>query len=171
MISFILRHQPWLYELELDDEGWVPVSELMRALHTERRWLAVKVSDLERVVQLSSKQRFEIGGGRIRALYGHSLPGKLKKTPAEPPPTLYHGTTDAVVERIMDEGLRPMSRQFVHLSVDTQMARQVARRKDGMVVVLSIAAKQAHHDGIRFYEGNDAVWLADEIPANYLVKD
>ena len=25
-ISHALRHEPWLYELELDDEGWTPYS-------------------------------------------------------------------------------------------------------------------------------------------------
>ncbi len=40
----------------------------------------------------ASKQRYETAGGRIRALYGHSLPGKLVCTPATPPAELFHGT-------------------------------------------------------------------------------
>lgn len=31
-VSHALRHEPWLYELELDDEGWVPVEQLLTAL-------------------------------------------------------------------------------------------------------------------------------------------
>ena len=32
VISHALRHEPWLYELELDDAGWVPVAALLTAL-------------------------------------------------------------------------------------------------------------------------------------------
>ncbi|SEE47265.1 RNA 2'-phosphotransferase [Jiangella alba] len=31
-ISHALRHEPWLYELELDDEGWVPVDQILAGL-------------------------------------------------------------------------------------------------------------------------------------------
>ncbi len=34
-ISHALRHEPWIYELELDSEGWVPVSQLLESLHSE----------------------------------------------------------------------------------------------------------------------------------------
>ena len=29
MMSHALRHEPWIYELELDDESWVPVDDLI----------------------------------------------------------------------------------------------------------------------------------------------
>lgn len=169
-VSYILRHQPWLFELEPDEEGWVPLQDLLCALHSERRWQAVEKADLERIIELSDKQRFEIKTGQIRALYGHSFPGKLKKTPAEPPAILYHGTTDRVIDKIMADGLKPMSRHYVHLSVDMETARQVAARKHGTVILLMINALQAHRKGIRFYEGNDAVWLADAVPPIFLIK-
>lgn len=31
VVSHALRHEPWLYELELDDAGWVSVDELLTA--------------------------------------------------------------------------------------------------------------------------------------------
>lgn len=34
-VSHALRHEPWLYELELDDEGWVAVSQLLESLRSE----------------------------------------------------------------------------------------------------------------------------------------
>ncbi|WP_189534180.1 RNA 2'-phosphotransferase [Paludibacterium paludis] len=41
--SHALRHEPWLYELELDDKGWVPVEELLSALRSEKpEWSALK---------------------------------------------------------------------------------------------------------------------------------
>lgn len=38
-VSHALRHEPWLYELELDDEGWVPVDQVLAAVVGERSQL------------------------------------------------------------------------------------------------------------------------------------
>ncbi len=31
-VSYALRHVPWKYELEMDENGWVPVEQLLDAL-------------------------------------------------------------------------------------------------------------------------------------------
>lgn len=171
-ISRALRHAPWEYELELDEEGWTPVEDLLAALADWRdSWRSLTATDLAALIAGSDKRRFEIREGRIRALYGHSLPRKLLKTPAAPPAFLYHGTTQRALPSIMADGLKPMRRQYVHLSVDRATAQIVAGRKGQDVVILLIQAQRAHHEGIAFYEGNEMVWLADAIPASYLAID
>lgn len=167
-ISHALRHAPWLYELELDDEGWTSVEAVLDALREKRsRWENVSQADLEAIIATSEKRRFELSDGRIRALYGHSLPKKLRKTSAPPPDVLYHGTVRAAMPAILESGLKPMSRQYVHLSIDVETARQVARRKGSDVVILRIDAARAHSEGVTFYEGNEMVWLADRVPPAY----
>ena len=76
-VSHALRHEPWVYELELDDAGWVPVDDLLRSLRDMRRWRHVERDDLTRMIASSAKRRYEIDGDRIRALYGHSVPGRI----------------------------------------------------------------------------------------------
>jgi putative RNA 2'-phosphotransferase len=120
------------------------------------------------MVATSSKQRHEIDGGRIRAIYGHSIPARIARTPAEPPPLLYHGTSPEAAAVILAEGLRPMARQYVHLSVDTPMARSVGSRKANEPVLLVVRAVDAARTGVAFYAGNDKVWLADEVPAEFI---
>ena len=68
----------------------------------------------------------------------------------------------------MREGLLPMSRQFVHLSTDVEMARAVGLRHASRPVVLRVGAAAAHAAGIPFYKGNDKVWLADEVPSRFV---
>ena len=98
-LAHALRHEPWLYEIELDEEGWADVPAILAALR--REWPGLQESDLAAMIAQSSKQRYELAGGRIRAFYGHSLPGQLRKTPAEPPALLFHGTSpEATVETI-----------------------------------------------------------------------
>jgi hypothetical protein len=88
-VSHALRHEPWLYELELDDEGWTGINDLLDTLRSSRPdWKHLSKEDMEGMIALSEKCRHEISGDKIRALYGHSLPGKLKKTAAQPPSEL-----------------------------------------------------------------------------------
>ncbi len=169
-IAKALRHSPWLFELEIDQEGWTPIEHLLAALGRERReWRNLAEVDLAELIAQSEKKRYEIRGGKIRAYYGHSLPGKLLKTPAEPPEILYHGTTVEVLDAIRQSGLKPMRRQYVHLSMDRETATLVARRKRGEIVILEIRAREAHRSGVRFYLGNEMVWLADAIPPAHIV--
>lgn len=170
-VSHALRHEPWLYELELDEQGWVPVVALVEALRQGRGWSLLTVADVGAMVAGASKQRHEIRAGRIRALYGHSLPGRIDRVPAAPPEELFHGTSPAAAEAIRVEGLHPMGRQFVHLSVDRDTARVVGARKAPEPVILAVAAREAAAAGVAFYAGNEKVWLADSVPARFIEVD
>jgi putative RNA 2'-phosphotransferase len=169
VLSHALRHEPWLYELELDADGWAAVEAVLAALREERPdWRDLAEADIAEMMRRASKQRYEMAGGRIRALYGHSLPGKLNRTPAAPPAELFHGTAPETVDKIRRSGLLPMRRQFVHLSVDRETAHAVGRRKARAPVILSIDAAAAARAGIAFYAGNDKVWLADRIGREFI---
>ena len=168
-VSRALRHEPWLYELELDSAGWVPVNALLAALRAEKPgWAALSGVDLAQMMAQADKKRYELRGGKIRALYGHSTPRKLSREAAEPPEILFHGTAPESAARIRIEGLRPMGRQYVHLSVDTVTAEQVGRRKTKEPVILRIGAGEAHRAGVLFYRGNNVVWLADVIAPEFI---
>ena len=168
-ISHALRHEPWLYELELDDQGWVPLSLLLESLRCENEdWKTITQPDVEEMIRTSSKRRHEILDGRIRTIYGHSLPNKLKRDAATPPKVLLHGTSPAVVNVIRIEGLQPMSRQNVHLSIDSATALEVGKRKSKEPVLLRVRSLEASKNGVAFYEGNEKVWLADAIPPEFI---
>lgn len=167
-ISYALRHAPWEYELEFDSEGFVPVEQLINAINESGNYdRLINVSDLEQIIENSDKKRHEIQGDKIRALYGHSIPMRISKETIIPPDQLYHGTTHKALETIINDGLKPMSRQYVHLSVDIETAFQVGKRRDDKPIILTIDAKRASNDGIVFYKGNDKVVLADYVPCDY----
>ncbi len=168
-ISHALRHEPWIYELELDEEGWVEIENLIKTLRQEREeWENLSIQDLEEIIKRSSKKRFEIMGNKIRALYGHSVPEKLLKEPLPPPEILFHGTSHRAWEIIKSSGLLPMNRQYVHLSFDKKTAIEVGKRKDKKPLILIVKSQEAFEKGIKFYKGNEMIWLADYIPAEYI---
>jgi len=170
-VSHALRHDPHSYGIVLDAEGWASAKALLAGLQgRSSRWREISLSDIADMVRHSSKQRFEIDGDRIRALYGHSVPGRIVRPLARPPDVLFHGTAHSAVPNIRRDGLRPMRRQYVHLSVDRDTAIDVGRRKDHAVVVLRVAASEAHDVGIAFWRGNQSVWLAEHIPPQFIAE-
>jgi putative RNA 2'-phosphotransferase len=168
-VSHALRHEPGAYGLTLDSQGWVSVDHLLGALrNNDPLWQALTERDLTEMIGRSAKVRHEIAGNRIRALYGHSTSDPLLREPSRPPDVLFHGTDPVAAQAIQAQGLKPMARQNVHLSLDRETARQVGVRKNAHPVILRIQADQAYHSGVSFYEGNSLVWLADYVPAVFI---
>lgn len=166
-MSFVLRHRPETAGLVMDERGWASVDALVEACiqagHAGSR------DDVLRVVTENDKQRFELSseGDLIRAAQGHSINLELGLAPVAPPPVLFHGTVEAVVDRIRAEGVRPMGRTHVHLSGDSETARRVGLRR-GSPVVLHVDAAAMSQSGFEFFEASNGVWLVAEVPAEYL---
>jgi len=75
-LSFILRHQPDSIGLELSDEGWVNIKELIG----KTRKFKLTREQINTVVESNDKKRFLISedGERIKANQGHSIEVKLE---------------------------------------------------------------------------------------------
>ena len=171
-LSYALRHAPYKYDLEMDEEGFVSINQLLAALNESITFRdKVTLEDLEIAIHSSDKERHEIVGDKIRALYGHTIPMHIKKIEGIPPKVLYHGTPKDIVDVILKEGLKPMSRQYVHLSKDIDTAMEVGKRRDLEPAILKIDTQKAIDEGVKFYIGNEKVWLADYINPKYISKD
>lgn len=169
--SHALRHAPLEYGLALDAEGWIELEILIAALgRKDACWIDLDRADFEAMIAASSKQRHEMRDGQIRAIYGHSVPGRLTYEPSPPPMQLYHGTSPEAATLILRGGLKPMRRQYVHLSPTIEIALEVGRRKSRQPVLLGVAAGDAAEAGIHFYRGNDVTWLADAVPARFIQR-
>ncbi|RYD79013.1 MAG: RNA 2'-phosphotransferase [Sphingobacteriales bacterium] len=165
-VAHALRHDPVFYGLTLDENGFANLNDLAAAMQKFRRWNNLEVADFEKMILASEKKRFEIKEEKIRALYGHSANVNILKTPADPPAVLFHGTSTNNAAQILKNGLSAMERQFVHLSADRKTALIVGSRKSKLPIVLEIDTNKAANCGVKFYLGNDTIWLADAIPAN-----
>lgn len=160
-LSYLLRHNPEQFDIELDPEGFADLEAVARSL-------GIGDADIRTVVRGSSKRRFEIVDDRIRALYGHSVGVNLCFPRVVPPQTLYHGTAWRLVREILESGLKPMGRLYVHLSATEDEARVVGRRREASPAVIHVGAEQASDDGLEFYKPGD-IYLVSEVPPQYLV--
>ena len=94
--------------MELDSYGWVHLIDLVVNLRRHRNeWRNLAENDIIEMISKSYKHRFEIYKGKIRALYGHSLPGKVLKVSAQPPAILFHGTSSRFIKQIK----RPLTKK------------------------------------------------------------
>jgi putative RNA 2'-phosphotransferase len=170
-ISMVLRHRPESAGLTLDPNGWVPVADLLAALELTR-------AELDLIVDGNDKSRFAIarrddGTDWIRASQGHSARVEidLDLPPAEPPAVLFHGTPRGNLDSIMRDGLRPGTRQHVHLSKDVPTALIVGRRRSADVVVFAVDAAAMATAGHVFHRSENGVWLTRAVPPDFLTED
>lgn len=171
-LSLLLRHRPARFPVHLDPQGYADLDEVMHFVRGLPNFRWATYSDINAVLELPGRQRFERirqedGPTLIRALYGHTAVRPTYE-PAEPPPVLYHGTAPETLPAVEREGLQPMERRYVHLTVDPETARRTGLRHAGDAVVLEIDAAAAHADGIPFYHPVEEIYLCDHIPPPYI---
>ncbi|MGA0556618.1 RNA 2'-phosphotransferase [Larkinella sp. VNQ87] len=166
-LSLVLRHQPELIGIQLDENGWSDVDSLLEKVNNYG--LKLDKETLEHVVNTNAKKRFALDKtiNRIRANQGHSINIELGYSSQKPPEILFHGTSEQAVSSILQTGLEKRSRHHVHLSSDIETALKVGQRH-GKPVVLKILAGQMHRDNVEFYQSDNGVWLTDHVPVKYL---
>lgn len=84
----------------------------------------------------------------------------------EPPQFLFHGTATRFLDDILNDGLKPMSRLYVHMSKDKETALKVGKRH-GTPVILKIYSGDMHKDGYQFYLSENGVWLTEKVDVKY----
>jgi len=164
-LSFLLRHQPREYPLSFDRRGFVSWDDLVYM--AQERFPDVAEEEIRRVVEEPDKQRFELKEGKVRATYGHSFPVDLGPEAAEPPAELYIGTARDLAQSILQGGLKPRDRRYIHLSASLEEARAVGERRDPAPAIIVVDAATAHTEGIRFYQSGP-LFLVESVPAKYL---
>ena len=167
-IALVLRHKPEEANLTLNKEGYCNTNDLIKAIRN--KFGKFSMEDLETIVAEDSKGRYSFNKYKtmIRANQGHST-NQVDITFKEvvPPDVLYHGTATRFVNSIYESGLKPMSRQYVHLSKDEDTAVKVGSRH-GDLFMFKVNSKQMYEDGYKFYLSENGVYLTKEVPVKYL---
>lgn len=172
MLARVLRHRVNCIELEVSPDGWVDLEAVVQSLNVLARdlghWLPISTANvLELLDATDAWNRFEVGNGCIRALYGHSLPHVITGIARPPPTVLLHGTSQCNASVIRRDGLEPKRRRFVHLTSDQAYAAGIAEQSAISFVVV-VNAREAWRSGIEFRQATRHVWLSDAIPAGFL---
>ena len=165
-LSYLLRHSMNPQYIDLNG-GWADTDKIIEALKSTYPDMSIAI--LEQIVAGDEKGRYSFNDkhNKIRANQGHSIPGIIiEMDNPQPPEFLYHGTATRFLSSIIEQGIRPMTRQFVHISPDVETAVKVGRRH-GKPVVLVINAKDFVADGNKLYLSSNGVWQAEYVAPKY----
>lgn len=169
-MSYILRHNPYEFNLEVDDNGFVDFEKLVYSL--KKTYKNISSEDVIFIVNNDDNKRYEISKDKtkIRAIYGHTFDFKIEKKECVPPAILFHGTNIDAWNNIVKNGyLKKMQRQYVFLSSEEEKAERVAiRRKNKQYVILKIDTVLAIKEGIKFYRESNGIYMSDDIPVKFI---
>jgi len=167
-LSYVLRHHPEKFNIELDTNGYADFETIINLVNNQFLDHHIDEEVIKDIISLSDKKRFEINNDKIRAFYGHSIKDKIDMQEAKNIPLkLFHGTNSKAQQKIVKEGLKRKSRQYVHLSDSLDTAYSVGRRRTHSPIILVIESSRAANDGVQFYKSGD-MYLADYIPPEYI---
>lgn len=162
-LSLVLRHKPEELGLTLNQEGWMVIDDLLRAMDISK-------ATLDDIVFNNDKQRFSYSsdGQYIRASQGHSVKTvSLSLRSVKPPECLYHGTVGKFLESIQTSGLEKRQRQHVHLSTTVEVAKSVGARC-GQPILLTVSSGRMYNAGYEFYLSDNNVWLTEHVPPEFI---
>lgn len=155
-MAYHLRHAE---TLKVDPDGWASLPELAAAIGG-----GVTENEIAIVASTLSEPRFEFRDNLVRARYGHTRNVRLTQSRASDlsDGLAYHATNLDSARRIIEcaEGLRPMERQFVHLSKDRHDALRSGLRHGAPLLLSADASKIS---GAMIAAGNTLVAPAVEM--------
>ena len=148
----------------MDSEGWVKVCDLCKLMPITKVLL-------DEIVVTDSKGRYSYSddGESIRANQGHSIDvdvGLRELVGEEVPEYLYHGTATRFLKSIWAQGLLPMTRKHVHLSIDAEVAKDSGARH-GKPIILVVKARILSKDGYKVWVSSNGVYLMKSVPIGY----
>ncbi len=169
VMTGILRHFPDRYHLTMDEHGWIPLAQIVRAVSQQHRayhWL--RVHHLVAIAESDPKGRYEVKDDRVRATYGHTLDIALDLPTENVPDRLYFPVTGEEASVVLEVGLRPSDRKKVHLSKTADDARAAGSVRTPEPVILEIDAKRARDGGLVIMQAGKTVFLTDQVPPEFL---
>ena len=158
-LSFLLRHDT---EYKFDDHGYREVLDLVQNHGFTK-------DEIVELVETNDKQRYEFNDdkSKIRARQGHSVNINVDLKETLPPDVLFHGTATRFLSSIKEKGILKMSRNYVQLSENFDIAMEGGKRH-GKPVVLAVDTKTMREDGVKFYLSNNNVWLTEFVDSKYI---
>tara|TARA_B100001123_G_scaffold308409_1_gene344614 strand:+ start:365 stop:970 length:606 start_codon:yes stop_codon:yes gene_type:complete len=171
VLALVLRHAPEKFDVEMDINGWVDVTGLCDGIKAQRRdfhWL--KPWHFEAVSVTEEKGRYEVEGERMRATYGHSIEIEIDLPTDDIPEVLFYPVSNEETDNVIKLGIKGGDRRHVHLSKTIAKAFEAGSVRISKPSIVEVDAVRAIADGISIFRAGKLVFLAEEIPPQYLYK-
>lgn len=166
LLRYALGVRPDEFGLVPDPGGWVPIKELVKALHEEEQWRFVRESAVLEAATRLAPQDLESDGRLVRARERRPLERDFA---ADPPGHLYYGARRRAWPVIREHGLSAPPGQTLVLVADPDYAQRLGQRRDQEALLITIQARKAQERGVMFSLLGEKLWLCDQVPAAFLL--
>ena len=164
-LAYVLERRPDEFGLFPNEEGWVKIKDLVRALSEEDGWKHVNKAHIKEVAYTLDAPAIEYDQeeGIVRAVdwdpssYYAGIPDDLPKL-------LYVGARNKTYLEIDKKGIFPVGAPFVILCRDEDMAYRIGKRRDSSPIILTVNTAMAQDLGVVFQEAGELLLTADFIP-------
>ncbi len=163
LLDYVLGRRPDEFGLVADEDGFIKIKELLKALSEEEGLTYIRRAHLDEILITLPDPPFEIVDNTIRAKYRQHLPAHSYA--ADPPKLLYHCVRQKAYPHVYTKGIHPTGYSRIILSSDTSMAKRIGGRIDRSAVLLTVQVQHCLDRGVVFFTAGDALFLADFIPA------
>jgi putative RNA 2'-phosphotransferase len=169
VMAGILRHFPEKFNLEMDEEGWIDLIAFINSIRRKQptfHWL--RQHHIQAMVDTDPKERYQIEANTIRATYGHSLNVDPDLPTENIPDLLYYPTTEEEAELLLEAGLKPSDRRWVHLSKTVEDAVVAGKVRVDDPIILEINAKNAIEKGVVIKKAGKTVYTTKEVESEFI---
>jgi putative RNA 2'-phosphotransferase len=163
LIEYILRRRPDEFGLVPDEEGFISLKELLKALNEEEGFRYVRRSHLDEIMLTVPEHSLEVADNRIRSKFRDQLPRPVYARNL--PKLLYVCVRRKAHPHVAEKGVQPADLSRVVLSSDIAMAERLGRRIDRSAVLLTVQVQPCTDRGAVFFQAGETLFLADFIPA------
>lgn len=161
-LAYILGRRPDEFGLVPDQDGFIKVKDLLKAISEEEGWKFVRRSHLDEIVITLPDPPIEIQENCIRSISRDKLPW--------PSPVqhfaklLYTCVRRKAYPHVLNKGIFPMGHDYVILSSNKNLAERMGKRIDQAPVVLTVNVEKSTNSGVVFLQAGELINLAETIP-------
>lgn len=161
-LAYVLGREPQAFGLVPDEEGFVGINELLKALGEEEGWRHVRRSHINEVMLVLPDPPVEVAEASIRAVERRHLPPL--QADGSPPRLLYTCVRRRAYPRVAERGVHPAGGGRVVLAADRDMALRIGRRSDASPVLLTVQTAAAAAAGIVFRGIAGTLYVSGRLP-------
>lgn len=167
LLVYILGRRPDEFGLVTDENGYVKIKDLMKALAEESGWRHVRLNHIREAINTTRSPVIEIDDNRIRAMDRSRLP--LPEIAKRLPTLLYFPVRRRAHPVILGKGLPSGdAKKRIILVDDKALARRLGRRIDPSPVILTVHSDKARKDGATLWRFGKQLFLTDCLPLGSL---
>jgi len=151
LMHYILGNRPDEFGLVPDQEGFIPIKELLKVVREEPYMGYVRESHLMEVIVHDRGEVFEVAERKIRSKKRSFVSLEGQDALANPPKLLFKGVKRKAYPAVLTHGLLSGAGDHVVMTTDRDLAIRIAHRQDQRPVILEIRALEASESGMAFF--------------------